>query len=151
MMKQWVQQDRALRDVLAFFLLMGVLGLIARATAGATMPVVTAVLPYRGQGSRDASLSGGRTPEGGRAQSESAGFCVPIDALNADSQGYFVYLIEEKNTVLGIENILVRLPVTVTTWGDVAVQVDGALDENSRIAAESTKPLSVGARVRIRV
>ena len=83
-------------------------------------------------------------------QSEASGLCVPLDAVNLDGQGYFVYLIEEKNTVLGIENILVRLPVTVTAWGDAAVQITGALDSNSKIAIESTKPLSVGARVRIR-
>ena len=84
-------------------------------------------------------------------QSDESGFCVPLDAVSVDGQGYFIYLIEEKNTVLGIENILVRLPVTVTAWGDSSVQIAGALDTNSKIATESTKPLSVEARVRIRV
>ncbi len=37
------------------------------------------------------------------------GLCLPATAVNSDNAGNFVYLVETKNTVLGVQSVLVRL------------------------------------------
>lgn len=44
--------------------------------------------------------------------------CLPATAIQTDSSGMFVYLVEERATLLGIQNVLIRLPVTVEAQGD---------------------------------
>ena len=38
---------------------------------------------------------------------------MPASAVGQDNQGYFVYLIEEKETVLGVQKLLVRTSITI--------------------------------------
>ena len=39
--------------------------------------------------------------------------CRPATAIHTDSSGMFVYLVEERATLLGLQNVLLRLPVSV--------------------------------------
>lgn len=78
-----------------------------------------------------------------------SGLCLPATAVNSDNTGDFVYLVETKNTVLGAQNVLIRLPVTIDERGDGVVRVSGALDGKEQIVSASSKPLSAGAQVRI--
>lgn len=78
-----------------------------------------------------------------------SGLCLPATAVNSDNTGDFVYLVETKNTVLGAQNVLIRLPVTIDERGDGVVRVSGALDGKEQIVSVSSKPLSAGAQVRI--
>lgn len=78
-----------------------------------------------------------------------SGLCLPATAVNSDNTGDFVYLVETKNTVLGAQNVLIRLPVTIDERGDGVVRVSGALDGKEQIVSASNKPLSAGAQVRI--
>ena len=78
-----------------------------------------------------------------------SGLCLPATAVNSDNAGDFVYLVETKNTVLGVQNVLVRLGVTVEERGDGVVRISGALSGQEQIVSASSKPLSAGIEVRI--
>lgn len=73
--------------------------------------------------------------------------CLPATAVQYDSSGDFVYLIESRSTLLGQQNALVRLPVTVLAQGDGTVAVDAAL--SGQVVAGADKPLAAGAWVRV--
>ena len=57
---------------------------------------------------------------------------------------------EAQNTVLGLQNVLVRLPVTVLEEGDTTVSVSGPLDTTTQVVVTSDKSVQAGDRVRIR-
>ena len=78
-----------------------------------------------------------------------SGLCLPATAVNSDNAGDFVYLVETKNTVLGVQNVLVRLGVTVEERGDGVVRISGALSGQEQVVSASSKPLSAGVEVRI--
>jgi len=75
--------------------------------------------------------------------------CVPLSALRSDNTGYFIFLIERKSTVLGIENVVTRMPVTVIASDDDMAAVQGSLGRDSQIVTGSNKAVSTGDRVRI--
>lgn len=77
------------------------------------------------------------------------GLCLPATAVNSDNAGDFVYLVETKNTVLGVQNVLVRLGVTVEERGDGVVRISGALSGQEQVVSASSKPLSAGVEVRV--
>lgn len=74
--------------------------------------------------------------------------CLPPAALHGDSNGSFVYLVEERDTVLGRENVLVRVPVTVVQTSDGLTAVSGALGGGDAVVVGADRPLTAGARVR---
>lgn len=76
--------------------------------------------------------------------------CLPSAAVHKDNQGYFVYLLEEKDTVLGVQTVATRVTVNVAEQGDERTAVSGTVDSQSRVAVGSSKPLSDGARVKVR-
>lgn len=73
--------------------------------------------------------------------------CLPATALYSDTDGTFVYQVEERATSLGRQNVLVRMPVTVLAQGDGMAAVDGNLGD--QIVTGADKPLAAGAWVRL--
>ena len=73
--------------------------------------------------------------------------CLPATALYSDTDGTFVYQVEERATPLGRQNVLVRMPVTVLAQGDGMAAVDGNLGD--KIVTGADKPLAAGAWVRL--
>lgn len=73
--------------------------------------------------------------------------CLPATALYSDTDGTFVYQVEERATPLGRQNVLVRIPVTVLAQGDGMAAVDGNLGD--QIVTGADKPLAAGAWVRL--
>lgn len=73
--------------------------------------------------------------------------CLPATAIQTDSSGTFVYLMEEQSTLLGRQNVLVRLPVTVEAQGDGMAAVSGSI--SGQVVTGADKPLSAGAWVRV--
>lgn len=76
--------------------------------------------------------------------------CLPSSAVHKDNQGYFVYLLEEKDTVLGLQTIASRVMVNVEKEGEEKTAVSGTVDGQSKVVTGSSKPLSAGARVKVR-
>lgn len=74
--------------------------------------------------------------------------CLPAAAVRSDGSGSFVYKIETKDTVLGQQNVLVRIPVNVEASGDGMAAVSGALASTDAVVTGADRPLAAGARVR---
>lgn len=72
---------------------------------------------------------------------------LPATAVQTDSSGTFVYLMEERSTLLGTQNVLIRLPVTVEAQGDGMAAVSGSI--SGQVVTGADKPLSEGAWVRV--
>ena len=75
--------------------------------------------------------------------------CVPLSALRSDNTGYFLYIVEQKSTVLGVENTVTRVPVTVVASDTESAAVQGPVNRNSQIITASNKSVTEGDRVRV--
>jgi len=74
---------------------------------------------------------------------------VPISALNSDNSGYFLYVMEERSTILGLQNIVMRVNVTIVASDSDMVSVRGPVTRDSQVIVGSNKAISAGNRVRI--
>lgn len=83
------------------------------------------------------------------AKSARQDLIVPVQAVRQDQEGNFVLAVESQDTILGLQNVLVRLPATVEQKGDTAVSVSGPFDASTQIVVTSNKSVQPGDRVRI--
>ncbi len=74
---------------------------------------------------------------------------LPLAAVRSDTAGHFVLVVDSKQTVLGSEEVLRKIPITVLSTGDTSVSVEGALSPNDDVVLSSRKPVGDGDRVRI--
>lgn len=82
--------------------------------------------------------------------SESYECCIPIQALHSDNGKYFVYVISEKNSILGKELTAQRIDVTVLDKNDINAALQaGDISSEQNIVLSSDKEISAGSRVRI--
>lgn len=130
---------------------------VSQGSGGKVNAAITALAtPDEEDGSVKATV---RLPEGnwkaGAAMAEltlNAGqfdTCLPAASVNTDGEGAFVYKIEARDTVLGLQNVLVRIPVTTAATGDGVVAVTGALAQDDAVVTSADKPLAAGDRVRV--
>ena len=75
--------------------------------------------------------------------------CVPLSALHSDEDKYYVLMFEEKETVLGTENVAKRADITIKDKDGMYA----ALDENiiltsDEVITSSNKNINDGDRVR---
>lgn len=75
--------------------------------------------------------------------------CVPLSALHSDGDKYYVLMFEEKETVLGTENVAKRADITIKDKDGMYA----ALDENiiltsDEVITSSNKNINDGDRVR---
>lgn len=75
--------------------------------------------------------------------------CVPLSALHADNSGHFLLKLEQQTTVLGVEDKLVRVPVTVTAQDNQNAAVEGPISTGDSIVSGSNKPIEAGNKVRV--
>ena len=75
--------------------------------------------------------------------------CIPLGALRSDSEGDFVYIIEESQTIMGIERVLRRVPVEVRRKDEKMAAIEGAIGSDSQILMNSNKIVEDGDRVRL--
>jgi len=76
-------------------------------------------------------------------------YSVPIAAIRSDNEGYFLYSIAQKNTVLGLQNEVVRINVTITARDSDNAAVSGGLGRDSSVIVSSNKAVTSGDRVRV--
>lgn len=74
---------------------------------------------------------------------------LPAGAVQSSSSGDCVYTVERRTTLLGVQNLLVRVPVTVLAAADGRVAVDAALAPDAEVVFASTEALAAGGRVRV--
>ena len=75
--------------------------------------------------------------------------CLPNTAIHQDNQGNFVFLVEEKNTVLGAQPVLTRVPVNILEVGQSQSAIEGAISPKDSIVVQSTRSLDEGSKVRV--
>ncbi|MDR0490543.1 MAG: hypothetical protein LBH28_04785 [Oscillospiraceae bacterium] len=75
--------------------------------------------------------------------------CVPISALHSDNTGYYLFVVEQHSTVLGLQNVVTRVNVNVTASDSEMASVRGPVDRNTQVITDSNKSVSAGDRVRI--
>ena len=75
--------------------------------------------------------------------------CLPLSALRSDNTGYFVLITEQRSTVLGVENLVDRVPVIVVASDRDTVSVQGPIGRNTQVITGSGKPISPGDKVRL--
>ena len=102
----------------------------------------TATLP-------DGAWSAGAVTVTASVQGARQNLVLPSTAVRQDNQGQYVLAVEEKSTILGLQNVLVRLTVTVLETGDSTVAVSGALDSQTQIVVSSNKSVQAGDTVRL--
>ena len=74
---------------------------------------------------------------------------LPSSALYEDNSGPFVYVIEERSTVLGLQYVLVRTPVTCLENNGTTAAVSGVFAPSAKVVVSATRILQEGARVRL--
>lgn len=76
--------------------------------------------------------------------------CLPSSAVRLGSAGQYVLVMEQRVTVLGIQNVLVEVPVSIERISGGTTAVSGALGPDSQVVASSSRPVSAGDRVRVK-
>lgn len=74
---------------------------------------------------------------------------LPASAVQSGPTGDCVYTVERRTTLLGVQNLLVRVPVTVLAAADGRVAVQAALAPDAEVVLASTGALAAGGRVRV--
>ncbi len=74
---------------------------------------------------------------------------LPAGAVQSGPSGDCVYTVERRTTLLGVQNLLVRVPVTVLAVADGRVAVQAALAPDAEVVLASTGALAAGGRVRV--
>ena len=75
--------------------------------------------------------------------------CVPKSALRSDNTGYYLLIMEQKSSVLGVENTAVKVYVDIIVSDDDTAAVRGPIDKGSQIITGSNKSVAAGDRVRV--
>lgn len=84
-------------------------------------------------------------------KTENYSLVLPIGALHEDSGEKYVLRVEERQSILGTEQVAVRVPVTVKDQSATRVAVDGPLLREDVIIVSSSRGVSDGDRVRLGV
>ena len=75
--------------------------------------------------------------------------CVPLTALHSDGDKYYVYVINEKDTILGTETAVDKVQVEIFDKNNEQAAIDGAFSWDQKFVLTSSKTLRDGDRVRL--
>lgn len=75
--------------------------------------------------------------------------CVSLLALHTENDRNFVYVVNEREGILGTEYYVEEIIVSVVDKNDKLAAVEGALTDESRIIESSTKEIKKGDVVRL--
>lgn len=96
----------------------------------------------------DSSWTSGNAEAVLRFPSQHYTTCLPVSALHQDSNGWYVYLVESTSTILGVENKLTALPVTLLEKNETTAAVEG-ISLQAKVAIRGDKPLYAGDTVKV--
>lgn len=82
-------------------------------------------------------------------RSEQYHACLPLGALRSEGDQDYVLVLQEKNTVMGIEQTVVRVDVTVLDRDSESMAVESSLMGTEQVVTSSSKPIGEGDRVRL--
>ena len=75
--------------------------------------------------------------------------CVPLGALHSDGDKYYVYVINEKDTILGTETAVDKVQVDILDKNNEQAAIEGAFSWWQQFVLTSSKTLRNGDRVRL--
>ena len=75
--------------------------------------------------------------------------CVSPMALHAENDRNFVYVVNEREGILGTEYYVEEITVSVVDKNDKLIAIEGAVNDESRIIESSTKEIKKGDVVRL--
>lgn len=75
--------------------------------------------------------------------------CVPLGALHSDGGKYFVYVINEKDTILGTETAVDKVQVDILDKNNEQAAIEGSFSWGQKFVLTSSKTLRNGDRVRL--
>ena len=77
--------------------------------------------------------------------------CVPVQALYESSQGTYIYMLKEKESVLGTELAAVKMNVTILDKNETYAAIDEPALADQQIIVSSDRNMEEGSRVRMKV
>lgn len=75
--------------------------------------------------------------------------CVPIGAVRPESGGYYVLVLQDRNTILGTQTVARKQTVTIMDKDKNYAAIEGIYEQNARIVVSAGKPVNDGDMVRI--
>ena len=75
--------------------------------------------------------------------------CVPLGALHSDGDKYYVYVINEKDTILGTETAVDKVQVDILDKNNEQAAIEGSFSWGQQCVLTSSKTLRNGDRVRL--
>ena len=75
--------------------------------------------------------------------------CVPLTALHSDGDKYYVYVINEKDPILGTETAVDKVQVEILDKNNEQAAIDGTFSWDQKFVLTSSKTLRDGDRVRL--
>ena len=75
--------------------------------------------------------------------------CVPLGALHSDGDKYYVYVINEKDTILGTETAVDKVQVNILDKNSEQAAIEGSFSWGQKFVLTSSKTLRNGDRVRL--
>lgn len=75
--------------------------------------------------------------------------CVPLGALHSDGDKYYVYVINEKDTILGTETAVDKVQVDILDKNNEQAAIEGSFSWGQQFVLTSSKILRNGDRVRL--
>lgn len=75
--------------------------------------------------------------------------CVPLGALHSDGDKYYVYVINEKDTILGTETAVDKVQVDILDKNNEQAAIEGSFSWEQQFVLTSSKTLRNGDRVRL--
>ena len=75
--------------------------------------------------------------------------CVPLGALHSDGDKYYVYVINEKDTILGTETAVDKVQVDMLDKNNEQAAIEGSFSWGQQFVLTSSKTLRNGDRVRL--
>ena len=75
--------------------------------------------------------------------------CVPLGALHSDGDKYYVYVINENDTILGTETAVDKVQVDILDKNNEQAAIEGSFSWGQQFVLTSSKTLRNGDRVRL--
>lgn len=75
--------------------------------------------------------------------------CIPLSALHSENGRYFVYVVNEREGILGTEHYVEEITISVVDKNDRLAAIEGAVSDESLILESSTKEVKKGDVVRL--
>ncbi len=76
--------------------------------------------------------------------------CIPLSALCQEGSGYYVIVVKEEKTILGLQSVAEFVPVALLENNDEYAAVEGSVSAEDKIIYEAGRAVREGERVRVR-